>query len=347
MVCRRAWIFFKYALNQGTGIVNYVDTPADVLETAETTQLEKDAALRANRQPREVEAETVDFFYQGAKEDPAILYAVKNDMALLDLDEWQATNEATGLQLSWEDAREIINTLYENYDFSPLDIPDDHGTANIKEALYDGLSSADEAKIYDVLSKYEDNRLEPSLDGHQIADEIEQLMFERGEYEYSGNDRVRWLDKVPEFSQLDSDVKTSFARMDVTNAVEESMKSGAGIAALTDYLQDQIAEMDKDDELIPKAENLISALGSYKELSLEEYMKAETAEELAHVAAPLSLEDAERLKKNFDLMPMQDYLEKNYGDSGYELADNLSADDITISSPSQGNQGRSCRVQGL
>ena len=28
----------------------------------------------------------------------------------------------------------------------------------------------------------------------QIADEIEQYMFERGEYEYIGDDRIRWID---------------------------------------------------------------------------------------------------------------------------------------------------------
>lgn len=330
----------QYCLNQGTGIVNYYDTPVAELETAETTQAERDAAAKSGHEPREVSAETVEFFYQGAKEDDTMLYAVKNDMALIDLDEWQAIREATGLQLEWEDARAINNILYEGYDFTPLDIQANEKTTSIKEAILSDLSAEDESKIYEVLSKYENNRLVPENGqefNHRLADGLEQVMFERGEYDFAESDRIRWLDNVPEPYVLADDPATlQEARSTVTQNIENALNGELqDVSAIKDYLKDQLAEMVEEDELIPTVEGYVKILEGMEAIKEVEQMPTiETAAELEEALKDnrLTLEDVEDLKDRFDIVPMFDYVEEKYGFVGYELCDGLESEDVlTIS----------------
>lgn len=291
----------QYCLNQGTGIVNYYDTPVAELETAETTQAERDAAAKSGHEPREVSAETVDYFYEGVKEDDAMLYAVKNDMALLDLDEWQAIREATGLPLEWEDARTINNILYEGYDFTPLDIQANEKTTSIKEAILSDLSAEDESKIYEVLSKYENNRLMPENGqefNHRLADSLEQVMFERGEYDFAESDRVRWLDNVPEpYALADDPATLQEARSTVTQNIENTLNGELqDISAIKDYLKDQLAEMVEEDELIPTVEGYVKILEGMETIKEVEQMPTiETAAELEEAlkSNKLTLEDVD------------------------------------------------------
>jgi hypothetical protein len=291
----------QYCLNQGTGIVNYYDTPVAELETAETTQAERDAAAKSGHDPREVSAETVDYFYEGAKEDDAVLYAVKNDMALLDLDEWQAIREATGLSLEWEDARTINNILYEGYDFTPLDIQANEKATSIKEAILSDLSAEDESKIYEVLSKYENNRLMPENGqefNHRLADSLEQVMFERGEYDFAESDRVRWLDNVPEpYALADDPATLQEARSTVTQNIENALNGELqDIFAIKDYLKDQLAEMVEEDELIPTVEGYVKILEGMETIKEVEQMPTiETAAELEEAlkSNKLTLEDVD------------------------------------------------------
>lgn len=325
----------QYCLNQGTGIVNYYDTPVAELETAETTQAERDAAAKSGHEPREVSAETVDYFYEGVKEDDAMLYAVKNDMALLDLDEWQAIREATGLPLEWEDARTINNILYEGYDFTPLDIQANEKTTSIKEAILSDLSAEDESKIYEVLSKYENNRLMPENGqefNHRLADSLEQVMFERGEYDFAESDRVRWLDNVPEpYALADDPATLQEARSTVTQNIENALNGELqDISAIKDYLKDQLAEMVEEDELIPTVEGYVKILEGMETIKEVEQMPTiETAAELEEAlkSNKLTLEDVEDLKDRFSIVPMYEHLEENYG-TAYELIDALGSDDI-------------------
>lgn len=194
-----------------------------------------------------------------------MLYAVKNDMALLDLDEWQAIREATGLSLEWEDARTINNILYEGYDFTPLDIQANEKTTSIKEAILSDLSAEDESKIYEVLSKYENNRLMPENGqefNHRLADSLEQVMFERGEYDFAESDRIRWLDNVPEpYALADDPATLQEARSIVTQNIENALNGEIqDISAIKDYLKDQLAEMVEEDELIPTVEGYVKIL---------------------------------------------------------------------------------------
>lgn len=85
------------------------------------------------------------------------------------------------------------------------------------------------------------NRIEAQL----IANEIEQFMHDRGEYEFHHEDRIRWLI---------SDSRKGNARY----IADEIMKDNIGY--LTEYLSSEISSMDEEDELIQTAEKLIEKL---------------------------------------------------------------------------------------
>lgn len=78
-----------------------------------------------------------------------------------------------------------------------------------------------------------------------LANEIEQFMFERGEYDLRLEDRIRWL-------------KTDDRKGNAKYIRDEILKDNIGF--LTDYLTSEISSMCEDDELIPKAEKLIEEL---------------------------------------------------------------------------------------
>lgn len=89
-------------------------------------------------------------------------YAAMSDMCLIDFDEWNAIAKATGLQLTWADARQINYLLWEKYDFSALDCPETDNPKTVREAILDELTPEDEKLIYDILIKYDVNTLEIS-----------------------------------------------------------------------------------------------------------------------------------------------------------------------------------------
>lgn len=145
----------QYALDQGTAIM-------DSVNGGETTQAEIDLAGDAARY---VEKDAVDFFTSDdAYVKGSAQYAIISDMCLLDFDEWNAIAEATGVQLSWDDAITINGMLWENYDFSPMDIEHSDSAKTVKDAVLEDLAPEDEKAIYDILSKYDDNKLELSTD---------------------------------------------------------------------------------------------------------------------------------------------------------------------------------------
>ena len=129
----------------------------------ETTQAELDSS---GDNTRYVMKDAVDYFTSDdAYVKGSTQYAIISEMCLLDFDEWNAIAEATGVQLSWNDAIAINGMLWENYDFSPLECPENTGEAKtVKDAVLEDLVPEDEKAIYDILSKYNDNKLELSTD---------------------------------------------------------------------------------------------------------------------------------------------------------------------------------------
>ena len=81
-----------------------------------------------------------------------------------------------------------------------------------------------------------------------LANEIEQFMLERGEYDLHLEDRIRWL-------------KTDDRKENARYIRDEILKDN--ISFITEYLTSEISSMCEDDELIPKAEKLIEELNDF------------------------------------------------------------------------------------
>lgn len=92
-----------------------------------------------------------------------------------------------------------------------------------------------------------------------LADCLEQMMFERGEYDFAESDRIRWLNDIPEPYVLADDPETlKEARDTVTKNIENALNGElCDISAIKDYLKDELAEMDEEDELVPKAKSYL------------------------------------------------------------------------------------------
>lgn len=78
-----------------------------------------------------------------------------------------------------------------------------------------------------------------------LSDDVEQFMFERGEYDFPEDDTIRWINKT----QHNSSVENIYNAL-ISNQVEP----------LENYFKDQLAEMSDEDELIPEAKRILNAL---------------------------------------------------------------------------------------
>ena len=78
-----------------------------------------------------------------------------------------------------------------------------------------------------------------------LADDIEEFMFARGEYDYIDSDKIWWL--------------TNSNRIDTSVFILSEIEKG-NTERLINYFKDQLAEMCNKDELIPVAEDLIKRL---------------------------------------------------------------------------------------
>ena len=114
------------------------------------------------------------------------------------------------------------------------------------------------------------------IDKIRLAEDIEQFMFERGEYDFGDSDRIQWLKGLPDaYSIADNPYTLKEARNNVANKVHKDLQTGDGVLNLIKYISDQVAEMDEDDELISKAEYLLISLNRSKQI------KDELAKELS------------------------------------------------------------------
>lgn len=96
-----------------------------------------------------------------------------------------------------------------------------------------------------------------------IAERIEQFMFERGEYDFPETEQIRWLKSSDSFSdgvEKDKEDSGLSVRDNTVNNIVCSLKSNT--EPLKNYLDSQIAEMDEEDELIGVAEQLLRDIKS-------------------------------------------------------------------------------------
>lgn len=248
----------QYCLNQGTGI-KYCSSEG------ETTAKELEDSHEKHENPRYVQSDLVDFFCNEIQNGNKVAYeAISANMDLLDFDEWVALNNAIGVQLSRGDAFKINQILWGNYDFSPLDCEPLRNAKSVKEAIsLNDLSAADEQTICDILKNYADCALTHTERKSSLADNIEQFMFDRGEYDFGESDRARWLENIPNAYELADDyISLAEARDKVTKNIANALESSEGRTALEGYLKDQTCEMDEEDELVEFAEDLMTAIKS-------------------------------------------------------------------------------------
>lgn len=78
-----------------------------------------------------------------------------------------------------------------------------------------------------------------------LSDDIEQFMFERGEYDFPEDDTIRWINNT----KRNSTVENIYNAL-ISNQVEP----------LKNYFKDQLAEKSDEDELISEAKRILSAL---------------------------------------------------------------------------------------
>lgn len=101
----------------------------------------------------------------------------------------------------------------------------------------------------------------------ELASDIEQYIFERGEYDFGYSDRMFLLKDAPEAYELadmsPSDLRD--ARNEITSYIKEELVSGADINEIIEYFRNDWRDLADDDELIPKNEAITDMLCDLQE----------------------------------------------------------------------------------
>ena len=145
-----------------------------------------------------------------------------------------------------------------------VDIVSGHFWVNNERKQFDKYDSPDNlfAAFCDLMDNYVDKEMvNITMDSDRytiqdIAADIEQFMFERGEYSRNEKDRPLQID----YSIPQTDIPSDEYRQKVIINIERDCTSVIGKISLTKYLDDEIASMDEDDESINLAEKALSAL---------------------------------------------------------------------------------------
>lgn len=132
------------------------------------------------------------------------------------------------------------------------------------QELYDAVSVKPEWLTQEDINTFAArfDSLREHSSSKELADKIEQIMYVRGEYDFGESDRIRWLEGLPNaFDLADSPSLLDSIRWTVADRIEKDLENG-NVADICNYLNDQIAEMVEEDELIPVAESLCKQLKS-------------------------------------------------------------------------------------
>ena len=175
-----------------------------------------------NGKTKEISDEYVQHY---SSQDSCIKYAVVAMMSPIDLDEWITLNKVLGIKLSFEDAEKINGILWEDYNYSVLDVADDErqplilpesvfswirdrlseltdGTmeAEIYPSGYDDRISA--ATVQSALSEYQ----EEALSSIKFSDHLYNKIYEMFEDYNSFNFEIDYL-----FDQIEKAVEKESA----------------------------------------------------------------------------------------------------------------------------------------
>lgn len=113
--------------------------------------------------------------------------------------------------------------------------------------------------VTDILDDYIFARVEAARE--DLASDLEQFMFERGEYDFK-TDTIRWID---------NSVKPELIRSYTTERIKEDLQNDS--KALLRYLNDEVYTMDEEDALIDKAQNLSDRIYALDKMGKEEVKK--------------------------------------------------------------------------
>ena len=161
-----------------------------------------------------------------------------------------------------------------------------------------------------------------------IADNIEQLFYDQGEYKKYNSERLRWFKDIPSPDELKSDPREMVAaRLKVRSEIYQSLKSGVGAPKLQEYMVIQASfkqhsmftgEISKTDynkytklyldiKSVLTPELLASNAEHFKNMSIEDQNK-------------LTIKDYDTIRQNMDILPVNDYLFNEYGYESYDIS---------------------------
>ncbi len=133
---------------------------------------------------------------------------------------------------SSEETLENIEKLISSGNVAPL-------LTYLKEEMVTGVT----VKEHDELSKLAMQIADFSSPAvKELANDIEQVMYERGEYDFPEDDKIRWIGETREETTLN-----------IITAL-----NGGNTEPLENYFKDQKAEMDKSDELYSRCDGFVS-----------------------------------------------------------------------------------------
>lgn len=134
-----------------------------------------------------------------------------------------------------EDVMKETEDDYNNYETLAADNFKEYAHLTFEE--YIETYGFSDGSIYPSKEEFADN----DFWLYVLASEIENFMYERGEYEYS--DKIRWLDE---------------GRINTENNIRKDLENNP--SGLINYLNDEIYTMDEEDELISVAKSLIKMI---------------------------------------------------------------------------------------
>lgn len=213
----------------------------------------------------------------GEKDKFKALEEKYSNIDILDMCEELAQNESTSHLTSWfgdyamyepavgvtkEEILEAYDGLMENrealYETYKKDWVQEHVddiTMTDTQSLYENSEEATEMTFNEYVEEYgfSDGSMYASFDEfcmnelptYELADTIEQFMFERGEYEFSDDDTIRWVDK-------DSREETT---KNIRLAIEND-----DLSPLIEYFKDEQSVIDIEDDSYKLAEKLQATL---------------------------------------------------------------------------------------
>lgn len=154
---------------------------------------------------------------------------------------------------AYDSIMETKENLYETFKKEWIDEHIDDITMTDTQSLYENIEESKNMTFNEYVEEYgfSDGSVYPSFEEfcdnefpvYELAETIEQFMYERGEYEYPDDDTIRWIDKD--------------SREETTKNIRHDLERNYTLA-LSSYLEDEISYL--EDESLLNTEKLYSVI---------------------------------------------------------------------------------------